>query len=164
MLRDYFEAMTEIVFRHNGAVDKFMGDGMMAFWGYPEAEGLSAEDSVKLSALNAVRAAVAMQRAMRELNRKWQAEGREPLAIRIGINTGFVTVGDMGSRRRREFTCIGRNVNLAQRLESNAPKGGVLLSARTCNLVRDQFLVEDKGEIKVKGIEKPVQVYTVTID
>lgn len=164
ILHDYFEAMTEIVFRHQGAVDKFMGDGIMAFWGYPEAEGMGSEDSVKLSALNAVRAAVNMQRTMRELNRKWQAEGREPLAIRIGINTGYVTVGDMGSKRRREFTCIGKNVNLAQRLESNAPKGGVLLSARTYNLVKDQFLAENMGEIKVKGIEKPVQVYAVKID
>ncbi|MDD4952847.1 MAG: adenylate/guanylate cyclase domain-containing protein, partial [Desulfovibrionaceae bacterium] len=161
LLMEYFEAMTEIIFQHQGAVDKFMGDGIMAFWGYPEDPAAGPEQNARLSALNAVRAACAMQAKMAELNAKWEAEGWKPLAVRMGLNTGYVTVGNLGSRSRLEFTLIGKNVNLAQRLESSAPEGGILLSSRTYGLVKDRIAARAMGRIKVKGIERPVEVFLV---
>jgi len=162
-LGEYLEEMTACVFRHGGAIDKFMGDGLMAFFGYPEAPGLDSVENARRSALDAVAAAVEMQAALARLNDRWEAQGRQRIAIRIGVNTGYAVVGDMGSRTRREFTLLGRNVNLAQRLESNCPRGGVLLSARTAALVRDQFAVNPPAAIKVKGFDHDVDVCTVRL-
>jgi len=162
-LGEYLEEMTACVFRHGGAVDKFMGDGIMAFFGYPEAPGLDSTENARRSALDAVAAAVEMQAALRRLNLRWRSQGRQEIAIRIGVNTGHAIVGDMGSRTRREFTLLGRNVNLAQRLESNCPRGGVLVSARTAALVRDQFGLDAPTSIKVKGFDKDVEVCTVRL-
>ncbi|MDP3426521.1 MAG: adenylate/guanylate cyclase domain-containing protein, partial [Humidesulfovibrio sp.] len=153
-LGEYLEEMTACVFRHDGAVDKFMGDGIMAFFGYPESPGVDSVENARRSAVNAVSAAVGMQAALKRLNARWRSQGRNEILIRIGVNTGHCVVGDMGSRTRREFTLLGRNVNLAQRLESNAPKGGVLLSARTAALVRDHFSLNEPAQIKVKGFDQ----------
>ncbi len=160
-LGEYLEEMTACIFRHGGAVDKFMGDGIMAFFGYPEAEGVDSVENARRSAVNAVSAAVDMQAALRKLNARWRSQGRHEIQIRIGVNTGHCIVGDMGSKTRREFTLLGRNVNLAQRLESNAPKGGVLLSARTAALVRDHFSLDEPAQIKVKGFDQEVEVCSV---
>ncbi len=162
-LGEYLEEMTACVFRNNGAVDKFMGDGLMAFFGYPETEGLDSVENARHSALSGVRAAVEMQAALRRLNRRWQAQGRQQIAIRIGMNTGHCVVGDMGSASRREFTLLGRNVNLAQRMESNAPKGGILVSARTAALVQDQFVLDDPTRLMVKGFDKEVEACAVRL-
>jgi adenylate cyclase len=135
----------------------------MAFFGYPEAPGLDSTENARRSALDATAAAVEMQAALKRLNERWTAQGRQPIAIRIGVNTGYAIVGDMGSRTRREFTLLGRNVNLAQRLESNCPRGGVLLSARTAALVRDQFALDAPTSIKVKGFDQDVEVCTVRL-
>ena len=162
-LGEYLEEMTACVFRHGGAVDKFMGDGVMAFFGYPEAEGVDSVENARRSALAAVAAAVDMQAALKRLNARWRAQGRHEIQIRIGVNTGHCVVGDMGSRSRREFTLLGRNVNLGQRLESNAPKGGVLLSARTAALVRDRFSLGEPAQIKVKGFDQDVEVVSVVL-
>jgi len=162
-LGEYLEEMTACVFRHGGAVDKFMGDGIMAFFGYPEAPGLDSTENARRSALDAVAAAVEMQAALKRLNQRWRSQGRQEIAIRIGVNTGHAIVGDMGSRTRREFTLLGRNVNLAQRLESNCPRGGVLVSARTAALVRDQFGLDAPTALKVKGFDKEVEACTVRL-
>lgn len=160
-LGEYLEEMTACVFRHGGAVDKFMGDGIMAFFGYPEAPGVDSVENARRSAVAAVSAAVDMQAALKRLNARWRAQGRHEIQIRIGVNTGHCIVGDMGSKTRREFTLLGRNVNLAQRLESNAPKGGVLLSARTAALVRDHCTLNQPAQIKVKGFDQEVEVCSV---
>lgn len=162
-LGEYLEEMTACIFRNQGAVDKFMGDGIMAFFGYPEAEGADSVENARRSALSGVRAGVEMQAAVARLNRRWQAQGRQMIAIRIGLNTGHAIVGDMGSRTRREFTLLGRNVNLAQRLEGAAPRGGVLVSARTAALVQDQFRLTSAGALKLKGFDKEVEALTVDL-
>ena len=127
-LNEYFEAMVEIVFQHEGTVDKYIGDGLMVFFGDPEPQ--------PDHALRCVRAAIEMQQRTAELREKWLQSGGFPLRIRIGINTGEVVVGNMGSARRLAYTVLGSAVNLAQRLESNAPVGGILISERTCELVQ----------------------------
>ncbi len=160
LLLEYFDAMTEIIFETQGAVDKFMGDGIMAFWGFPP-ESPSAEQNARESARRAVRAGLAMQARLAELNLKWAAEGRPGIAVRMGAHTDYVTVGNMGSRRRMEFTLIGKAVNLAQRLEANAEPGALLISERTRWLLGDEVLVRDAGRLQVKGFEKPVQAYRV---
>ncbi|MHC1700392.1 MAG: CHASE2 domain-containing protein [Humidesulfovibrio sp.] len=162
-LGEYLEEMTACVFRHDGAVDKFMGDGIMAFFGYPEAPGVDSVENARRSAVSAVSAAVDMQAALKRLNARWRSQGRNEILIRIGVNTGHCIVGDMGSKTRREFTLLGRNVNLAQRLESNAPRGGVLLSARTAALVRDHFSLNEPARIKVKGFDQEVEVCSVRL-
>jgi adenylate cyclase len=162
-LGEYLEEMTACVFRNGGAVDKFMGDGLMAFFGYPEAAGVDSTENARRSALSAVSAAVEMQAALLGLNARWQAQGRQPVAIRIGVNTGYAIVGDMGSRTRREFTLLGRNVNLAQRLESNCPRGGVLVSSRTAALVRGRFALDEPYSLKVKGFDAEVEVCTIRL-
>lgn len=162
-LGEYLEEMTACIFRHGGAVDKFMGDGIMAFFGYPETPGVDSVENARRSAVCAVSASVDMQAALKRLNARWRSQGRQEIQIRIGVNTGHCVVGDMGSKTRREFTLLGRNVNLAQRLESNAPRGGVLLSARTAALVKDHFPLDDSQALKVKGFDKEVEVCSVRL-
>lgn len=156
LLNEYFDAMVEIVFQHQGTVDKFIGDGLMVFFGDPEPQ----EDH----ALRCVRAAIDMQRKVRQLRTKWEEQGSMPLQIRIGINTGSVVVGNMGSARRLSYTVLGSPVNLAQRLESNAPVGGILVSRRTYDLVKDHVGTRPLGSIQVKGLQELIEVYEVLLD
>ncbi len=154
LLNEYFEAMTEVVFRHKGTVDKFIGDGMMVFFGDPEPQ--------PDHAIRCVRAAVDMQTETRKLREKWKAEGEMPIRIRIGVNTGVVVVGSMGSSKRLSYTVIGSPVNLAQRLESKAPADGVLISDHTNELLDGQMPTSPVGEVRVKGFDEPVRVHEVT--
>lgn len=154
-LNEYFEEMTEIVFRNEGTVDKFIGDGLMAFFGDP----LVQPDHV----LRAVRSGIEMQQAVRRLRAKWEGEGRAPLHIRIGINTGEVVVGDMGSRRIMAYTAIGANVNLASRLESTSPVDGVLVSAPVYQAVKDAVETRFAGRITAKGITEDFETYEVVV-
>ncbi len=154
-LNEYFELMTEIVFRHEGTVDKFIGDGLMAFFGDPLAQ--------PDHALRAVRSAIEMQLAARRLRAAWEPAGRLPLAIRVGINTGEVVVGDMGSRRITAYTAIGAAVNLAQRLESKAPVGGILVSEPVWRTVRGAVAMVARGRIAAKGIAEEFPVWEVTV-
>lgn len=155
-LNEYFEAMVEIVFRHEGTVDKYIGDGLMVFFGDPEPQ--------PDHALRCVLAAVDMQKKVRELKEKWQKEGAFPIRIRVGINTGEVVVGNMGSARHLSYTVLGSAVNLAQRLESNAPVEGIMISQRTYDLVKDHVPTRSLGQIQVKGIEAPISVYEVLVE
>ncbi len=155
ILNEYFDAMIGIVFEHGGTVDKFMGDGLMVFFGDPEPQ--------PDHALRCVRAAIAMQLKVREIRERWIAEGKFPLQIRIGINSGQVIVGNMGSARRLSYTALGSNVNLAQRLESNAPVDGILVSQATYEKVKDEVQSRSLGEIQVKGLEQPVPVFEILV-
>jgi adenylate cyclase len=152
-LNEYFETMVEVVFNYKGTVDKYIGDGLMIFFGDPEP--------VPDHAVRAVRAAVEMQKKARELGAKWAGEGGFPLGVRIGINTGEVVVGNMGSSRRLSYTVLGSAVNLAKRLESNAPVGGILISRRTRDLVSPLVDTHLFGEIQVKGVQTPVRTYVI---
>ena len=154
-LNEYFEAMVEIVFKYEGTVDKFIGDGLMVFFGDPEEQ--------PDHALRCVRAAIEMQQKTRAIREQWEREGKFPLQIRIGINTGPVVVGNMGSARRLSYTVLGSDVNLAQRLESNAPVGGILISHRTYELIGGVLPAKPLEPIKVKGLDVPIAVYEVPI-
>jgi adenylate cyclase len=154
-LNQYFDVMTEIVFRNEGTVDKFIGDGLMAFFGDP----LEQEDH----ALRAVRTGIEMQQAIRGLRAAWESEGRAPLHIRIGINTGEVVVGDMGSHRIMAYTAIGSTINLGSRLEGKAPVDGILVSAPVHDRVRDAVQTRFAGTITAKGITQEFDTYEVIV-
>ena len=154
-LNEYFEVMTEIVFRNEGTVDKFIGDGLMAFFGDP----LPQPDHP----LRAVRTGIEMQQAVRALRERWLAEGRMPIHIRIGINTGEVVVGDMGSRHIMAYTAIGANINLGSRLESKAPIDGVLVSAPVHAAVKDVVGTRFAGRITAKGISEDFDTWEVIV-
>ena len=156
LLNEYFEAMTEIVFKYEGTVDKFIGDGLMVFFGDPEPQ--------PDHAIRCVKSAIEMQAKVREIRKKWESRGDMPIRIRIGINTGDVFVGNMGSMRRLSYTVIGAAANLAQRLESNAPVGGIMISERTHDLIKDQITAEGPKKITAKGFDEPVIVYEVSMN
>ena len=153
LLNFYFEDMVGIVHEYNGTLDKYIGDAMMVVFGAP----IYFEDN----ALMAVRAGVKMQKRMEELSSVWEKEGKPVLSMRVGINTGEVVVGNIGASVRYDYTVIGDSVNLAQRLEANAPNGGVLISSATYKLVKDHVIVKEREPIRVKGKEKLVDIYEV---
>ncbi|MDR0668653.1 MAG: adenylate/guanylate cyclase domain-containing protein [Treponema sp.] len=164
-LSDYLETMAAIVFEHGGTVDKFMGDGILAFFGDPF--------DMADHAWRCVNAAVAMQRKIRELAELWKTRANIDLKVRMGINRGRVIVGNLGSRTRIEYTVIGAAVNLAQRMESGAPAGGILVTSAVRAAVRaavqgvarnrtgDDFTFSGKREVLVKGYQKPIEAYEV---
>lgn len=156
LLNEYFGAMTEIVFKYKGTVDKFMGDGMMVFFGDPEPQ--------PDHALLCVRAAIDMQRKTRLIRAEWEKRGDMPIQIRIGINTDTVVVGNMGSSKRLSYTVLGSPVNLAQRLESNAPAGGILISQRTYDYIKEVLRACPLGKIELKGFDESISVYEVPVD
>jgi adenylate cyclase len=152
LLNEYFEAMLDIAFRYEGTVDKFMGDGLMIFFGDPEPQPDHAERCVRM--------AIDMQKRIGELGIKWQQRGETPMKARIGINTGVVVVGDMGSEKRWSYTVLGSEVNLAQRFEANAPIGGILISKRTNELVAGMFATH-QTKVQVKGYDEPIEAFIV---
>ena len=154
ILNDYFGEMTEIIFEHGGTLDKYIGDGMMALFGAPYA---GPDD-----AINAVRTAVAMQKRMESLKGQFGSGtgAGATLDIGIGINTGVVTVGYVGSARRFDYTAIGDTVNMASRLESNAPAGEIYISNSTCSELQGMFTCADL-QIEVKGRDEPLYCHRV---
>lgn len=156
-LNTYFETMTEIAERHGGTVDKFLGDGMMAFFGAPTAKGDQAD------ARAAVTMALEMQRALPELNEMWLSHGgRRNLEVRMGIHTGYASVGDFGSPTRKTYSAIGLQVNIASRVQDQCKPGAVLVTDSTWTLIRHHFDGTDEGEFSLKGIHYPVRCYAVT--
>ena len=156
LLGEYFDLMMGIAESYEATVDKFIGDGMMVFFGAPL--GPHEPDH----AVRAVRMAMAMQARMDDLRARWRARGiEEPFDIRIGINTGVANVGAFGARGRMDYTAIGRQVNLAARLQVASAPGRILLSHATWALVKDAVHCVPKGEIEVKGFHAPVRVYEV---
>lgn len=153
LLNEYFEEMTGIVFRYKGTIDKFIGDGLMVLWGDP----LPCEDHP----LQAVKCAIEMQKRLKELKVSWQSEGRSNFNIRIGINTGWMTVGNMGSKQRMSYTVIGKQVNLAQRLQASAEPGAILISERTNALIKGEIAAQEIGKIAVKGFERPINAFRI---
>ena len=153
LLNEYFDAMVEIIDRNNGMLDKYIGDAIMVHFGSPRREP---DD-----ALRAVRTGLAMQAKLEELATRWEGRGQPHLRMRVGINTGTVVAGNIGSVRRQEYTAIGDNVNIAQRLEANCPIGGVLVSQSTYEYVKDFVEAEALEPLHVKGREEPVKVFLV---
>ncbi len=155
-LNRYFDVMTEIIFRHNGTVDKFIGDAIMAFWGAPVAD--------PDHALNACRAALEMQARMASLREDMQREGMPALSMRIGLNTGEVIVGNMGSSRLFNYSVLGDTVNLASRLEGANKEFGsaILVSKAVQEHAGSRIVVKPLGAIRVKGKAEETEVFELT--
>jgi adenylate cyclase len=153
LLHEFLNPMSEIIVRHGGTIDKYMGDAIMAEFGAP----LDLPDH----AARACRTALEMVQTLRELDRKWQAEGRPPLRVGVGINTGPVAVGNMGSERLFDYTVIGDNVNLASRLEglNKYYATEILVTAATAQELNGQFILQEVDLVKVKGKTRPIAIY-----
>jgi len=156
LLNHYLTEMSKIALEHGATIDKYVGDAIVIFFGDPETRG------VREDALACVTMAIAMRERMRELQGIWRAAGIEnPLKCRIGINSGYCTVGNFGSEDRMDYTIIGGGVNLAARLETAADPGDILISYETYAHVRDVILCEERGHMTVKGLAYPVATYRV---
>jgi class 3 adenylate cyclase len=154
ILNRYLNEMASIALKYGATLDKYVGDAIIAFFGDPETRGV-AED-----AKACVSMALEMQRRTAELDTQWQADGFErAFRVRMGINTGFCTVGNFGSQDRMDYTIIGSAVNLAARLESAADPGKILISRETWSLVKDVVIAKEMPSLRVKGIAHPVAVY-----
>lgn len=156
-LNDYFSRMVEIVFRHRGTVDKFVGDMVMALFAAPVDDDEHAE--------HAVAAAVEMVHALGELNRKWALEGRPQLDIGVGINSGVMIAGNIGSTSIMSYTVIGDNVNLASRLESlnKDYRTRIIISEATRTRLSAEYDVRSLGEVIVKGKTRPVAIFSIDV-
>jgi adenylate cyclase len=153
MLNEYFEVMVEISFKHEGTVDKFVGDEIMVLWGAPVVH----EDDPA----RAVRAGLDMQAALVEFNRHRESEGQEPIQIGIGINSGKLVAGYIGSTRTMSYSVIGDTVNTAARLCSAAKPGQVIISEDTYAHVKDDFDFQDLEAVRAKGKSKPLEIFQV---
>jgi adenylate cyclase len=156
LLNHYLTEMSKIAMQHGATIDKYVGDAIVMFFGDPMSLG------VKNDALACVQMAIAMQNRVSELAHEWTNAGIvTPLRCRIGIHTGYCTVGNFGSEDRMDYTMIGGTVNLASRLEHEAPAGGILISFETYALVKDDVCCEERDHVRVKGIADPVATYAV---
>jgi adenylate cyclase len=163
-LNPYLSAMTEEVLNHNGIVNKFTGDGIMAVFGVPVARTTSKE--MAQDAQKAVGCALAMNERLQQFNQEWQQQGLPEIGMRIGIFTGSVTVGSLGGKHRLEYGVIGDSVNIASRLEScekdrQPDLCRVLIARETLEYLEGKFQVESWGELTLKGRDNPVEVYQV---
>ena len=156
VLNEYFDEMSAIALRYGGTIDKFVGDAMLVFFGDPESMGLDQD------AAACVQMALAMQQRLAELRARWRNRGiEEPFRTRMGINTGFVNVGNFGSNVRMDYTIIGAQVNLAARLEAIAEPGSIVMSYETYALVREIVAAHAIPAITVKGIQREIVPYVL---
>jgi adenylate cyclase len=153
MLNAFYTLMIDTTFKHDGTLDKFLGDGVMAVFGAP----IYRPDH----SLRAIRTALAMQAGMRELSARRVAEGKARLTVGIGINAGDAVAGTVGTEARMEYTVVGDSVNLAARLESNAKPGQILISGATHARLDDSVETRPLGRMKVKGKEEEIEIYEV---
>ncbi|MGI9648827.1 MAG: PAS domain S-box protein [Acidimicrobiia bacterium] len=156
LLNRYLSEMANIALEHGGTVDKFIGDGVMIFFGDPESRG--ARDD----ALACARMAIAMRERAAELQDEWQrVSGAIQLHVRMGMNTGYCTVGNFGSEDRLDYTIVGKEVNAASRLESSALPDQIHLSHTTYELIKDEIECRPVGELRVKGLAYPIRTYEI---
>lgn len=153
-INTYLSEMSKIAIEHGGTIDKFIGDAILVFFGDPETAG------DRNDALRCARMALRMRERMLELDKVWQENGiSKPLRSRMGITTGYCTVGNFGSEHRIEYTVLGSAVNLAARLETRAEAGTILIADSTWLLIRDAADATPMGEITPKGFARPVACY-----
>ena len=155
ILNTYMHCMTLIADRHGAVLDKFIGDGMVCFFGEPASNG------PRQDALDCVAMAIDMRREMRTLRQKWRLMGFEGLYIRIGITTGYCHVGNFGSNNRLSYTLIGKEANLASRLESNAGKDEILVSESTYDYVCHNYECKHVGALQLKGFDDKINAWQV---
>ncbi|MGA2384689.1 MAG: adenylate/guanylate cyclase domain-containing protein [Gemmatimonadales bacterium] len=155
LLQEYFTAMTDAVTATDGVVDKYMGDGIMAFWGAPIEQPNQAD--------RAVQTAIDMIARLKGLREHWSAEGLPFLDVGIGIDLGIVTVGNIGSSKRFDYTLVGDAVNAASRIEGlNKDFGShILISDSTRKQLTTPIRTRDRGEVQIRGKEKPIKVFEV---
>ena len=155
LINDYLSAMTEIALKYGGTIDKFIGDAILIFFGDPESDGLKNDASKCLSM------AIAMQNKVAELDRNWQEDRgiTEGLKVRMGISTGYCTVGNFGSVQRVDYTVLGSTVNLASRLESICQPNKILVAPETKTLLEKEFKFEAQEAVELKGLNMPVIPY-----
>jgi adenylate cyclase len=153
MLNEYFETMVDTIFKYDGTLDKFMGDGIMALWGAPLQ---TPED-----AFRSVECALEMGEALGHLNRRRLEKDESPLAVGIGIHTGPLVAGYIGSSKALSYTVIGDTANTSARLCSHALAGQVIVSENTLVRLKNRFEVEELSPAKVKGKEKPLRIFNV---
>jgi len=159
MLNDYMSHMAEIIDNNMGVIDKYIGDAIMAIFG----ASLPILDDKKnhLDALMAVKSAILMIKKCREINKKREELGKSPINVGIGLNSGEVVAGNMGSLKRLNYTVLGDNVNIASRLCDKADKMMILISEATYLYVKDYVVAVEMPPLKVKGKEKELKVYSV---
>lgn len=154
VLNQYLNKMADIAMKWGGTIDKFMGDAVMVFFGDPEFAG----DAIH--AQNCARMALEMQEALVALRVRWREQGMfQKLRVRMGINTGYCTVGNFGSTNRMEYTIVGGQVNIAARLQSIAEPDSIYISNSTYALIQDIAECEFVDNITVKGVHYPIEVY-----
>jgi len=154
VINTYFSEMSAIALEYGGTLDKFIGDAMLVFFGDPETHG-EKEDASRCAQM-----ALRMQQRIEELQGIWKSQGvSKPIKVRMGISTGYCTVGNFGSDQRLEYTVIGSPVNLAARLEDSALGGAILISESTYLLIEDISVCEPMGEVVPKGFVRPVATY-----
>jgi adenylate cyclase len=153
LLNEFYTLMIEMTFKHDGTLDKFLGDAVMAVFGAPIAQ---ADHTAR-----AVLTALDMRTAVAELSERRVARGLDPFQVGIGVSLGEVVAGTVGTEERMEYTVIGDSVNVAARLQSQAKPGSILLSRRTYEAVKDLVDAKSLGLLKVKGKEEEVEVYEV---
>lgn len=154
-LNKHFTVMTDVVFRHGGTLDKYIGDGILAFFGDP----IPFEDHAE----RAVVSALEMRQRLRSIRAEWSSAEDEKLDVGIGISTGYVTVGNIGSATRTEYTVIGNHVNLASRLAEIAGRDRILVSERTLAApnVRERVHVTPLDEISIEDFLHPIRVFEI---
>jgi adenylate cyclase len=158
LLNEYLTAMTDVVFKYDGLLDKYIGDAIMAVFGAP----LDQPDH----ALRACRTGIEMISELRRLREKWAAEGRPDVNIGVGINSGDMVVGNMGSQMRFDYTVIGDNVNLASRLEGINKEYGtnIIISEYTYEVVKNELFCRELDAVRVKGKKLPVRIFELLGD
>jgi adenylate cyclase len=155
MLNRYFEVMTEVAMEHGGTINKFIGDGIMVFFGDARSKG------VVMDAVASVEAAMEMRARFKLLSEHWQGTGGAPLHLRMGIHTGYCLLGNFGCAARRDYTALGSVVNLASRLEGLASSGEILISIDTRRLVASCIDCTNRGRMAVKGFSEPISTFSV---
>jgi class 3 adenylate cyclase/HAMP domain-containing protein len=156
LLNTYLREMSDIALSFGATIDKYIGDAIMIFFGDPDTQGVT-ED-----ARRCVEMALAMRQRVQELQDEWRTAGfSRPFNIRVGIHTGYCTVGNFGTDNRMDYTIVGSAVNLASRIESNAEEGAICISEDTWLLVRDRFRCSPAAKLVPKGLNQAIHVYKV---
>ncbi|MDD8019017.1 MAG: adenylate/guanylate cyclase domain-containing protein, partial [Bacteroidota bacterium] len=158
LLNEYLSAMTDIILKNDGTLDKYVGDAVMAIWGAPM--------ELPNSALSATRTALQMQEKIKEIDAKWKEAGKPGLVVRMGLNTDFMVVGNVGGSSRFDYTVIGDAVNLASRLEGANKTYGtrIMISERTYELIKSELQCRELDYLIVKGKTKPIRVFELVAD